>query len=116
MNRDRFLFLSIIFVIGMIALHFGSTYQHELIHKTIYKRYGLESNITIIYNPITMVKMGISGRTIAYGNNTCNADCNKLQSEAEIIGYNNEITHNYILFGIFMVLLIVYYTKEHDKP
>ena len=110
--NPRFLILSGSFVFLMVVLHFASTYQHELIHQVVYERYGIESNIDIIYNPITMVKTGIAGRTKAIDNSTlCDDNCNLAQSMAEIVGYNNEITQYTIMFMAFM-LLMVYLTRE----
>lgn len=102
MNKSKIL-LPILIFLTIIGLTFAMIYQHELVHKTIFKYYGMDSEIKLGWTQAT---------TTPIGEYTCDSNCELAHSINEVVGY----TIMPLLIFIFAILFAILYAILNKEP
>jgi hypothetical protein len=104
-QRDRIcIALFFVFILIQVSL----VYTHEKIHQTIFRSYGVESNI--YYYPFSFYKTGAIAQTISEPSNKCKDTCELAHNMNEIIGYNL----SYLLDAIFFIAICYFISKNYS--
>lgn len=100
----------ILFIVIVIVIMQSNTYQHEMVHKKIYERFGINStiHITPFYKMFYSYKAGYTEPiNMTDAIEKCNDDCMNLNTLNEIIGYNNDSNIGMIGLTGFMICIVI---------
>jgi len=93
------IFVPLFLITLVIWLVLFSTYQHELVHKTIYQTYDIESKIDMGW------KTGVPTTTAIESTKNCDSNCELAHNINEVVGY----TLFPVLFFIAVMLVGIFY-------
>ena len=98
-NKIKILLLFIFFGIAVYFIILSNIIMHEEVHKQIFYRYGIESEIKIDYWPIP------SGETYGFNRTNCNDSCLTQHAFNDIIHHNLVTIENLIILSLFIFFI-----------